>query len=105
MFNLKSEQLSFLKAKDHIEYDASICDRCLCNKCKYSVEIYPIPTAEECEEIKDKCCFNCDECFWYGMDNESLSRYKVKFECDKFEKSNYYVELEARRKRKSFKVI
>ncbi|MCD3351233.1 hypothetical protein G8V03_09555 [Clostridium botulinum D/C] len=104
---MKSEQLSFLKAKDHIEieYDANICYRCLCSKCKYSVEIYPFIDEEECKEVIDKSCFNCDECYYYGMDNENLSRNKIKFECDKFEMSNYYKELEVKRRRQSFKVI
>ncbi|GAA0083152.1 hypothetical protein UT300006_37820 [Clostridium sp. CTA-6] len=106
---LKNEQLSFLKpieknvGKQKI-YDATICDRCCCNKCKYSVEIYPNLSDKECKTLKYSC-FNCDECYFYGMDNENLSRNKVKFQCDKFEMSNYYKELEAKRKRKSFKII
>ncbi len=103
--NLKSKQLSFLEANDHIEYDANICYRCLCGKCKYSVEIYPFIDEKECKEVIDKSCFNCDECYYYGMDNENLSRNKIKFKCDRFEKSNYYSELEARRKRSNFKII
>lgn len=113
---MKSEQLSFLGPIKQqtktgkcigscIEYDATICRRCCCRKCKYSVEIYPIIGAEECKTIGDKACFNCDECFYYGMDNDNLRRDAVKFQCDKFEMSNFYAELEAKRKRESFKIV
>ena len=109
MIILENEQLSFLETiekpiKEHEIYDATICDRCCCNKCKYSVEISPFLSSKECKEIKDSC-FNCDECYYYGMDDESLSRSIVKFECDKFEMSNYYAELKAKIKRRSFKII
>lgn len=104
------EQISFLTdTKETItiktSYDATICDKCLCNRCKYSVEIYPFPSEEECKEINNNSCFNCDECYYYGMDNENLSRNKVKFKCNKFEMSNYYKELEIKRRRESFKII
>lgn len=82
-----------------------MCDKCLCNRCKYSVEIYPFLDVNECEEIGEDSCFNCDECYYYGMDCENLSINKVKFECDKFKRSNYYVELEARTKRRKFKIV
>lgn len=107
---MKNKQLSFLEpiekpvGKQKI-YNATICDRCCCNKCKYSVEIYPFLDSKECKEINGKSCFNCDECYYYGMDNESLSRNRVKFECDKFEMSNYYVELEAKIRRRNLKII
>lgn len=107
---MKSKQLSLLepikeeREEKIIKYDATICNRCCCSKCKYSVEIYPFLSREECKEIKDSC-FNCDECYYYGMDDESLSRYVVKFECTKFEMSNYYLELEVKRRRDSFKAI
>lgn len=107
---MKIEQLSFLKPiektiKDHAIYDATICNRCCCNKCKYSVEIYPFLSVEECKEIEDDSCFKCDECYYYGTDNESLSRNIVKFKCDKFKRSNYYSELEAKTRRRKFKII
>lgn len=108
---MNNEQLSFLEPikqenqVKYIKYDATICSRCYCSKCKYSVEIYPFLSTQEYEEIKEDSCFNCDECYWYGMNNESLSRSIVKFQCDKFEISNYYAELEIKRKRKSFKII
>lgn len=106
---MKNKQLSFLT--DSIKtiiiknkYDATICNKCICSKCKYNVEITPFLTREECKEVEDSC-FNCDECFYYGMDDENLSTDKVKFECAKFEKSNYYEELEAEKRRKNFKII
>lgn len=106
---MKNEQLSFLTTEEIIiirnKYDATICDRCCCNRCKYNVEIYPFLTTEECKNIGKDSCFNCDECYYYGMDNENLSRNKVKFKCDKFQMSNYYKELEVKRRRKSFKII
>jgi hypothetical protein len=111
---LNIEQLSFLEPikKDikktiekHEIYDATICSRCCCNKCKYSVEIYLSLSEEECKEIKEDSCFNCDECYYYGMDNKNLSRHVIKFKCDKFQMSNYYSELEVKARRKSFKII
>lgn len=111
---LRIEQLSFLEPvekpiKKHenkfsIKYDATICSMCCCDKCKYSVEIDPFLSTEECKTIKERC-FNCDECYYYGMDNENLSRNKVKFKCDKFEMSNYYSERAAKAKRRNFKII
>lgn len=111
---MKNEQLSFLESTENgikrtvnkcKVYGASICDKCFCNRCKYSVEIYPFLDAKECEEIGEDSCFNCDECYYYGMDDEKLSIDKVKFKCDKFEMSNYYIELQAKIKRRSFKII
>ncbi|BDR67000.1 hypothetical protein K144316041_23630 [Clostridium tetani] len=107
---MKNEQLSFLTNTKEIitiknSYGTTICYRCCCRKCKYSVEIYPFLTTEECKEIGKDGCFNCDECYYYGMDDENLSRNKVKFQCDKFEMSNYYKELEVKKRRKSFKII
>ena len=57
---LKSEQLSFLEPVEPIEknYDATICSRCCCNKCRYSVEIYPYLSAEECKENQATYQFN-----------------------------------------------
>ncbi|EHN17054.1 hypothetical protein [Clostridium sporogenes] len=106
----KNEQLSFLtNTKETIttknDYDLTICNKCLCDRCKYSVEIYPFLDSEECKEVNGKSCFNCDECYYYGMDDKSLSRDKVKFKCNKFKMSNYYLELQAKIRRKSFKII
>ncbi len=107
---MKIEQISFLEPiekaiKKHEIYDGAICNRCCCNKCKYSVEIYPFLSVEECKEVKDGSCLNCDECYYYGMDNESLSRNIIKFNCNKFKISNYYSELEAKTKRRNFKIM
>lgn len=105
---MKYEQLSFLepilKEEKNIKHDATICNRCRCSKCKYSVEIYPCLDNEEGKAITFSC-FNCDECYYYGMDNENLSKNKIKFQCDKFEMSNYYVDLEAKKKRRNLKLV
>lgn len=84
------------------KYDANTCVGCLCNFCKNSVEIEPFLDEEECKKVHS--CFNCDECFYYGMDNEKLIRKFTK-KCEKFEMSKYYVELFAKRKRNKFKII
>lgn len=101
---MNNEQLSFLepieKPKEHKVYDATICHRCCCNRCKYNVEIYPFLSDEEYKEIKDDSCWNCDDCYYYGMDNESLSRNMVRFQCNKFKMSYYYAEIEAKKKKK-----
>lgn len=106
---MKNEQLSFFESIEELEklekYDATICIRCCCNKCKYSVEIYPFIDDKECKEVGDNACFNCDECYYYGMDDGSLSMNIVKLECDKFEMSNHYKKLEVEKRRKSFKII
>ena len=107
---MKAEQISFLEPieksleKETHDYDATICKRCCCNKCRKSEEIYPTINEEEYKKIKEPC-FNCDECFYYGMDNKALSKDKVKFKCDKFEMSNHYAEIRARKERKKFKTI
>lgn len=103
---MRNEQLSFLEQIEKQEIcGADICNRCCCNECKYSVEIYPSLTDEECKEIKEDSCFNCDECYYYGMDDKNLSRHVVKFQCEKYEISNYYADIEAKNKRKKFKII
>lgn len=107
---MKIEQLSFLEPikKDiekHEIYGATICSRCCCNKCKCSVEIYPSLSIEECKEVNEHSCFNCDECYYYGMDNEKLSRHMAKFECEKFKISNYYLEIDVKARRKKFQII
>ena len=88
---MQSEQLSFFepiekeKHEKHITYSATICNRCCCNKCKYNVELNVALSDKECQEIGDRSCFNCDECYYYGMDDENLSKNIIKFECNKFE--------------------
>ncbi|WP_326511365.1 hypothetical protein [Clostridium intestinale] len=111
---MKGEQLSFLeqmeveklKNKDpFIEYNANICYMCCCHRCRLSVEIDPNLKQEECDKVGDRSCWNCDECYYYGMDDNSLSMHVVKFNCDKFEMSDYYTEREAERRRRKFKMI
>lgn len=103
---MKIEQLSFLQVvKRKPKYDATICYRCRCMKCKYNVEIFPILSREECKTIGDKSCFNCDECYYFGMDDESLNMDKVRFHCDKFKMSSYWVDVKAKLRRMKFKVI
>lgn len=88
-----------------MEYDATICDRCCCSKCKYNAETQISNVSLEESRGIEAPCFNCGECYYYGMDDENLSRHLIKFECDKFEMSNYYADIEAKRKRKGFKII
>gem|GEM_PF-766075 len=119
---MEGKQISFFEPTDKPKkkpkekpetYDATICNKCLCGKCIYNVNIYPYPTKEELEIIKsEESCFNCDDCFYYGMDNEKLSKNIVKFKCSRFKKSTHYIEierchieLEAERRRKAFKII
>lgn len=111
MNKLNSEQLS-LDVKDEVQekpkitppYDATICDRCLCNKCSNSCEgsIF-LMTKEEWQ--KQETCFNCDECYFYGMDDPKLSQHVIKFECKNFKLMNYYVELNAKRQREKLKIV
>jgi len=59
-----------------------ICDKCLCNKCINNVD----------NVFKDKqniACFNCDDCYYYGLDDDTKSK-NVKFECDNFIVANRY---------------
>lgn len=119
---MKYEQLSFIKPiekiikepiKEPIVYDATICNKCCCDKCIYSSGLYPPLTKQEKEDMEvDDFCFNCDECFYYGMDDKNLSKDIVRFKCDKFKKANYYVErekyyieLEAERRRRNLRII
>lgn len=109
---LKYEQLSFLKpikkTTKKLEpkpiYGPGICHRCRCNRCRYSVAIYPHLDKEEREKLKGSC-WNCEDCYYYGMDDEKLSQDIVRFECNQFEMSNHYMELIARRRRNNFKII
>lgn len=107
--NVEGEQLSFLELTEkqgHIEYDATICDKCLCNKCKYNAESSCFSENERKAAWRQyDLCFNCDECFYYGMDDESLSKNIVRFKCEQFKMLDCYVDLEAKERRKKFKVI
>lgn len=103
---MKGQQLYFTKPNGeplkYKTYDVTICRECCCNKCKKNAESTHVSN-EECVSINP--CFNCDECYYYGMDNEELDRRMVKFKCDKFEISNHYAEVRARREREKFKII
>lgn len=107
---MKGKQISFFEIEDKPkekprQYDATICGECLCDKCLYNVNIHPYPSEEEIEVLKqEESCFNCDDCFYYGMDQEELEDL-VKFKCKRFKKLGHYVELEANRRRKAFKII
>lgn len=107
------EQLSFFKDeekekpinKPQVKYDATICDICLCGKCNKNCETHVSHmNREECLLLKEPC-WNCDECYYYGMDDETLNRNIVRFECDKFEMTKYFIDLYARKQRKKLRVI
>lgn len=109
----KPEQLSFfIEEKEYDEpkitkpkpWGASICSECLCDKCSNSCEANMwIMTYEEWKQ--QKTCFNCDECYFYGMDDPSLSQNVVKFKCENFKMIKYYVDLYARKQRKKLKIV
>ncbi|WP_243129481.1 hypothetical protein [Clostridium sp. HBUAS56017] len=71
-----------------------ICNKCLCNKCvnNYVESFF--------NNVLDTACFNCDECYYYGMDDDTLSK-NVKFECNNFRIANCYAES----KRNKLKLI
>lgn len=60
-------------------------------------------TKEELQ--KQEPCFNCDECYFYGMDDSNLSQHAVKFECENFKMLKYYVNLYANKQRRKFKKV
>ncbi|MFL0164529.1 hypothetical protein [Candidatus Clostridium helianthi] len=105
------EQLSFFKHegklvdKSQIQYDATICGICLCGKCNKNCETHVSHMSkEECLAL-DEPCWNCDECYFYGMDDETLNKNIVRFKCDNFEMTKHFVDLYAQRQRKKFKII
>ena len=73
-----------------------ICNSCKCNKCTNNVD-------NEYYMEGDHSCFNCDECYYYGMDNDSLSN-NHKFQCEKFKISKVDIERIAILKRKKLKL-
>lgn len=106
-----SEQLSLFEKEKAEEkpkitptYDATICDRCLCNQCNKSCEASIFLMTKE-EWKQQETCWNCDECYFYGMDDPKLSQNVVKFECKKFKMMNYYVDLNARKQRIKLKIV
>lgn len=50
-------------------------------------------------------CWNCDECYFYGMDDPKLSQNIVRFECNDFKMSKYYLELNARKQREKIRIV
>lgn len=105
------KQLSFFEDQEKpiertkIQYDATICDRCLCSKCNKNCETHVSHmNREECLALKEPC-WNCDECYYYGMDDETLNKNIVRFECREFSMSKYYVDLNAKKRREKFKII
>lgn len=111
---MEIEQLYFLEPikkpvkepiKKHKKYDATICNRCLCSRCNKNCETHVSHmNKEECLALEEPC-WNCDECYYYGMDNESLSKDIVRFECENFEMTTYFIELKAKRRRRNLKII
>lgn len=105
------KQLSFFEyegkvvEKSQIQYDATICNRCLCSKCNKNCETHISHMSEEECLLQKEPCWNCDECYFYGMDDETLSKNIVKFECNKFEMTKYFMDLNAKKQRKRFKTI
>ena len=70
-----------------------ICNICLCNSCINNVNTI---TAIE-EEIKEcQPCFNCDDCYWYGMDNDKLTKNN-KSECKSYRITSHNAKLKRNR--------
>jgi hypothetical protein len=111
-YSKEVNQLSFFenegKPVDKLEmqWDATICDSvCKCSKCMKNCELHVSNTTIEEARTLDEPCWNCDECYFYGMDDETLSKNIVKFECSEFKMSKYYIDLYANKQRKNFKII
>lgn len=106
------EQLNFFE-KDEVQdkpkitppYDATICDRCLCSQCMKNCELHVSHTTVEEARIFEEPCWNCDECYFYGMDDPKLSQNIVRFECNDFKMSKYYLELNARKQREKIRIV
>ncbi|WP_154826509.1 hypothetical protein [Clostridium butyricum] len=107
-----SQQISFFieeKKEDERKiippYDATICGKCLCSKCMKNCELHVSHTTVEEARTLEEPCWNCDECCFYGMDDPKLSQNIVRFECDDFKMSKYYVDLYARKQRKKLMIV
>lgn len=74
-----------------------ICDSCKCNRCTNNVD-------NEHYMEGDFSCFNCDECYYYGMDDDSLSN-NHKSECQKLKISKSDIERKALLNRVKFKSV
>lgn len=42
---------------------------------------------------------------FYGMDDPKLSQNIVRFECDDFKMSKYYIELNAKKQREKIRIV
>lgn len=104
-FQKENKPIEKLKQKPQAQYDAMICYECKCSKCMKNCETHVSNTTmEEARTLKEPC-WNCDECYYYGMDDETLNKNTVKFECDEFKMSKYYIDLYAKKERKKFKIV
>lgn len=74
-----------------------LCYQCLCDSCINNVDTI---TSTQEERISSSPCFNCDECYWYGMDNNNLTKNQ-KSKCENYRITSYKAEL----KRNILKVI
>lgn len=92
------------KKKLILPYNATICYSCLCNMCINNVEYEREKITKE-ELQQQEPCWNCDECYFYGMDDPNLSQNIVKFECKNFKMLKYYEDLIARKERKKLKIV
>lgn len=82
-----------------------ICQKCNCDQCLYNVINHPWTDEQDQQKvIGGNMCWNCEECYYYGRDNEELSRNR-QFNCKRFKKANYYIEKEAKQRRISFRII
>jgi hypothetical protein len=62
-------------------------------------------TDEEKYAVGMKPCWNCDDCWYYGMDNGLLRTDIVRFQCHKYKMARDYAERYAKGKRRNFKAI
>jgi len=73
------------------------CGKCKCNSCTNSVD-------DEFYLEGDFSCFNCDECYLYGRDNNELVE-KFKDECNNYKMRKVEIERQTKEKRLNFKII
>lgn len=83
----------------------SRCDGCLCDKCKFNAESSKESEMERMAAWKEyDLCFNCDYCIHYGSDSE-INIDNRKYKCDKYKISDYWSDIEARKRRKYLTVV